>query len=79
MNKREFLQVGLILYGIYVFDEFIVQIVSLINIVTGNYIPSKETAAGYAIFGVARLLVSMVLIFNSGKIAKAIFKVEENG
>ena len=78
MTKKDFLQVGIILYGIYIFDEFIIQIASIINIATGNYQPSRETAAGFAIFGFVRLVTSLVLISKAGKIAGFIFRAGDN-
>ena len=76
MDKRSIFEVGIMLYGVYVFDEFVIQVVSILNIVTGNYTPSKETASGFAIFGIVRLLVAMTLIFQAGKISRFIFQSE---
>jgi hypothetical protein len=76
VNPKSLFELGVRLYGLYVLDVFIVETVTILNILLGNYFPSKESTGGFVIYAFSRLVMGIFLLFKPEVLSSLVFKPE---
>lgn len=69
-------EVGLKLFGVYLFYQFMFYMVTVANVAIGTYAPGNVESAGYFVQAVFHLLSSLLLLFKTKPVVGFLLRKE---